>query len=239
MLNPNTMHMDFNIQSWAVWPPLGLLNESDLGKMQDRLLAVVPTNLKRRLSPLAKTVFCALGQCDGISGCLPVVFSSTHGELAKSLEMIKLIEAGEEISPTTFSLSVHNAIAGLYSIVFGNTSEVTVLASGEDGIAVAFLEALGILQEGAPEVLIVLYDEPLPDFYPSEPFLLSTGHTSAVALKITRHGDGQAMQFRRGEQCGNDGEQPVQLPLLVQFLLGSNTHLHIKTPRQSWYWQKT
>jgi hypothetical protein len=152
--------------------------------------------------------------------------------------MIKLIEAGEEISPTAFSLSVHNAIAGLFSIVYGNTAEMTVLASGEDGIGSAFLEALGLLQEGAADVLIVFYDEPLPDFYPAEPFKLSTDSRCAVVLAISKSGDGQAMQFQRDGQCGYVGEQALQLPLLMQFLSGADASLQIKTPRQTWRWQK-
>jgi Beta-ketoacyl synthase, N-terminal domain len=237
-LNPKNVPLEFAIQTWAVWPPLALSNEQELVKMQGNLLAFVPNNLKRRLSPLAKTVFCAVSQCDSISSCIPVVFSSTHGELAKSLDMIKLLEAGEDISPTAFSLSVHNAIAGLFSIVYGNTSEVTVLAPGEDGIASAFLEALGILQEGEPDVLMVFYDEPLPEFYPSEPFQLSADSSCAVALKISKDKEGMAIQFSRGEVCGYDGEQPVQLPSLIQFLSGTCSQLQIKTPRQSWHWQR-
>ena len=238
MLDTKNTALDFVLQSWSVWPPSYLSDGQDLGKMQDKLLAFVPNNLKRRLSPLAKTVFCAVSQCDNIDCCIPVVFSSTHGELGKSLEMIKLLEAGEEISPTTFSLSVHNAIAGLFSIVYGNTSEVTVLAPGEDGMASAFLEAAGMLQEGASKVLIVFYDEPLPDFYPAEPFQLSAESSSAVALIISKDKVGTALQFSRGEMCGYDGEQPVQLPLLIQFLSSLDTQCQIKTPKQSWHLRK-
>ncbi len=232
------MQLQFTLQTWTVWPPLTTLNEQDLIKKQNELLSVAPANLRRRLSPLAKTVFYAISQCEHLDTNIPVVFSSAHGELAKSLDLIKLIEAGEEISPTLFSLSVHNAIAGLFSIVFGNTSEITVLAPGEDGIAAAFLEALGILQEGSAEVLIVFYDEPVPDFYPVEPLQSSVDSTCAVALKITRGGVGPIIQFSRSDHCGYEGEQPVQLPLLIQFLSGSNTQLQIKTPRHSWIWQK-
>jgi Beta-ketoacyl synthase, N-terminal domain len=238
MSNPNKAPLEFTVQTWGAWPPLGLLDAQELAKTQANVLAFVPNNLKRRLSPLAKTVFCAVSQCVCLNDCMPVVFSSTHGELAKSLQIIKMIEAGEEISPTAFSLSVHNAIAGLFSIVFGNTSEVTVLAPGEDGIASAFLDALGLLQEGAPEVLVVFYDEPLPDFYPSEPFQLSADSSSAVALKITQAGEGQAVQLSRADAFGYDGEQPVQLPMLLQFLSSPQWQLQIKTPRQSWIWQK-
>jgi hypothetical protein len=234
----NNGHLQFVLQAWAVWPPLSLPNGQNVVKVQENLLSYVPASLKRRLSPLAKTVFSAISLCDSMKSCIPVVFSSTHGELARSLEMIKQIEAGEEISPTAFSLSVHNAIAGLFSIVFGNTSEVTVLAPGEDGLASGFLEALGLLQEGVPEVLIVFYDEPLPDFYPSEPFALSTDSRCAVALKISKAGSGQVIRLSREGQCGYDGEQPVQLPSLIQFLSGSSTALQINTPKQSWHWQK-
>jgi Beta-ketoacyl synthase, N-terminal domain len=236
-MNDN-QNLKFVLQDWAVWPPLKQLYDQDLSKMQENLLAYVPGSLKRRLSPLAKTVFSAISQCDSMKSCIPFVFSSSHGELARSLEMIKQIEADEEISPTAFSLSVHNAIAGLFSIVSGNTSEVTVLASGEDGLATGFLEALGLLQEGIPEVLLVFYDEPLPDFYPAEPFVLSTDSRCAVALKMGKEGNGQVIQFSRKGLCGDEGEQPVQLLKLIQFLSGSSRQLQIKTPRQSWHWQK-
>jgi hypothetical protein len=231
----------FVLTAWAVWPPLAAPSDLELDALQKNLLSFVPNHLKRRLSPLAKTVFCAASQCACLKNNLPVVFSSTHGELGKSLAMIKLIEAGEEISPTAFSLSVHNAIAGLFSIVYGNTAEMTVLASGEDGIGPAFIEALGLLQEGGTDVLMVFYDEPLPDFYPAEPFRLSTDSTCAVVLAISKDGDGQAMSFRRDGQVGymgEIGEQPVQLPLLINFLSGADAHLQIKTPRQTWHWQK-
>ena len=57
------------------------------------------------------------------------------------------MQKGEEVSPTAFSLSVHNAIAGLFSIAYGCHQEITVIAPGQDGIAPAFIEALGLLQE--------------------------------------------------------------------------------------------
>ncbi|POZ50054.1 beta-ketoacyl synthase chain length factor [Methylovulum psychrotolerans] len=237
-MTDSTPGLRFVLKAWAAWPPLPAPDDMALAATQKNLLSVIPNHLKRRLSPLAKTVFCALSQCAGTKSQSPVVFSSTHGELGRSLEMIKLIEAGEEISPTAFSLSVHNAIAGLFSIVYGNTCEITVLASGEDGVGSGFLEALGLLQEGAAEVLLVFYDEPLPDFYPAAPFRLSADSASALVLAIGKDGDGQAMQFKRDGQCGYAGEQPVQLPLLLAFLSGADTSLQITTPRQTWHWQK-
>ena len=104
--------------------------------------------------------------------------------------MMKMIEQGEEISPTAFSLSVHNAIAGLFSMAFQNNNESTVIAPGEEGISTAFIEALGMIQEGKDEILIVLYDEPLVDFYPSAPYQLSTIESRAITLLVSSQGKG-------------------------------------------------
>ena len=231
------MHQTFIIQSWSVWPPISI-DDSEVVPLQKELLTSVPKMLKRRLSPLAKTVFCAALSCEKEVDCLPVVFSSTHGELAKSLKMMKTIEAGEEISPTLFSLSVHNAIAGLFSIAFKNKIQATVLAAGEEGMATAFIEAAGLFQEGESEVLLVFYDEPLPDFFPSAPYKVSS-KTCAVALKLTQQGTGQKISFQKGLVNGNEGEQPIQLAKLIEFLSNHSTQkLQIKTPRHSWHWEK-
>lgn len=227
------MQMDFIIDKWAVWPPLQA-DESE----QDRWLSTIPAMLRRRLSPLAKTVFRAVGQCLDEHQVVPAVFSSNHGELAKSFAMMKMLEAGEEISPTAFSLSVHNAIAGLFSMAWRNKLECSVLAPGEEGIAPAFIEALGLMQEGAEQVLLVFYDEPLPDFYPSEPFKLSANESRALALLVSKSGEGQRLSMTSSRLSGQDGEQPVQLPVFIRFLAEPQTELTLKSPRQSWRWEK-
>ncbi len=232
------MNQDFIISNWHVWPPMGS-DDDELGENQKELLATVPKMLKRRLSPLAKIVFCAASPCLQEKKRIPIVFSSTHGELAKSFEMMEMIQAGEDISPTAFSLSVHNAIAGLFAMYFDNNCETTVVAPGEEGIAGAFIEACGILQEGEDEVLVVFYDEPLVSFYPSDPFQLSTDQSCAVALLISRSGSGMPVRLRCLPQTGDDGEQPMQLPLLIHFLSETGEKLTIHTARHSWSWEKS
>jgi hypothetical protein len=158
---------DFVLRDWSAWAP-GMNGIDDwkdwyAGQrsiQQDKAVVSdsVPKMLQRRLSPLARAVFNASDKCLEPGKPLPTVFSSAHGEVCKSLEMLKTIQAGEEISPTAFSLSVHNAIAGLFSIAYANSLESTVIAPGLEGIAPAFIEALGILQEqSADEVLLILY----------------------------------------------------------------------------------
>lgn len=227
------MQSDLILAKWSVWPPLPLQPANPA-----QWLANVPPMLKRRLTPLAKTVFCAVDQCLDEDVMVPAVFSSAHGELAKSLAMMEMLEAGEEISPTGFSLSVHNAIAGLFSMAWKNKLQCTVLAPGEEGMAPAFIEGLGLLHEGAEQVLLVFYDEPLPAFYPSSPYRLSSDTSCALALLIAKGGAGQALTMFSSASTGNDGEQPVQLPAFIRFLTEPQTRLTFCTPRRNWSWEK-
>lgn len=231
------MQQEFILHKWAVWPPLQPNAKLDSAR-QIELLASVPKMLKRRLSPLAKFVLCAANQCIDEHILMPTVFSSTHGELAKTFSMMEMLEAGEEISPTAFSLSVHNAIAGLFTIAWQNKLQCTVVAPGEEGLAAAFIESLGLLQEGAEQVLLVFYDEPLLDFYPSEPYKLSTDERCALALLIAKSGEGQAFKMSSLPFTGDDGEQPLQLTAFIRFLEESSAQMILKTPRHSWCWEK-
>ncbi len=231
------MQQGFVIKQWSVYPFIEASGDSE-SLTQKQLLEVIPKMLKRRLSPLAKHVFSAILSCEGENNTVPIIFSSTHGELSKSFKMMEQIEAGEEISPTTFSLSVHNAIARLYSIAFNNHCQTSVVAPGEEGIAAAFIEALGLLTEGEKEVLLVFYDEPLEEFYPSKPYRLSTEQTQAVALRLVLSGQGVPVRFSYLPETGDEGEQPVQLDLLIRFLQQEDSCLILKTPRHSWCWEK-
>ncbi len=230
------MYQDIIVRKWSVWPPL---DEEDADVLsQNELLSFVPGMLKRRLSPLARIVFCAACQCVDEEKNHPTVFSSTHGELAKSFKMMEMIERGEEISPTAFSLSVHNSIAGLFAMAYKNKRQSVVVAPGEEGLSAAFIEATGLLQEGEDEVLIVLYDEPLEAFYPSAPYKLSTDNSRAIALRVGKTGSGIPLRISIRPIEGDDGEQPLQVPLMTQFLSGSQKKLIIQTPRHSWCWEK-
>ncbi len=231
------MVQDFILRKWSVWPPLDENDDMDT-LAQAELLSSVPKMLMRRLTPLAKIVFSAANLCIGDNTQLPIVFSSTHGELAKSFKMMEMIDAGEDVSPTAFSLSVHNAIAGLFSIVYNNKLQSTVVAPGEEGIAAAFIEAIGQLLEGEDEVLLVLYDEPLLEFYPSAPYQLTANQSCAVGLRIAKTGFGLPLRFSCSQATGDDGEQPLQIPLLIQFLTQAQEKLTLHTPRHSWCWEK-
>jgi len=224
--------LDFILCKWSsLFPGLGEPGNTVVPEC-------VPKMLQRRLTPLARAVFNAANQCIECGKTMPVVFSSAHGEIGKSLDMLKTIQAGHELSPAAFSLSVHNAIAGLFSIAYGNSQEITVIAPGQEGIAPAFIEALGMLHEGADEVLIILYDEPIPDFYPIAPFNLNVSIPCVVALRIALCGNGLPLQLCRSAESRDDGEHPVQLLAFLRFLLAEERSLSLGNQGHSWIWHK-
>ncbi|MGZ8237632.1 MAG: beta-ketoacyl synthase chain length factor [Methylobacter sp.] len=230
---------DFILCQWSAWAPGLDLRDDRLLESSDTVAPrCVPKMLQRRLTPLARAVFNVAEPCVERGNTLPVVFSSAHGEICKSLDMLKTIQAGQELSPTAFSLSVHNAIAGLFSIAYGNSQEITVIAPGQEGIAPAFIEALGMLHEGADEVLIILYDEPIADFYPIAPFNLNSARPCVLALRIALSGDGLPLQFCRCTQSRDDGEHPVQLPVFLRFLIAEEQSLSLGNQGHSWTWHK-
>ncbi len=101
-------------------------------------------------------------------------------------------------------------MAGLFSMVYQNHSEFTVIASGQDGIYSAFIEALGISQEGVSEVLLFLYDEPVADFYPLKPFNYELNFPCVLVSRMALAGQGLPLQFYRSSEVRGDGEHLVQ-----------------------------
>jgi hypothetical protein len=249
--------LNFVIQAWNAWTlmadnqqikSLNTPNPSYSGFGQSYAPLTLPKLLQRRLSPIAKAVFNVAFRCLDTDEKLAIVFSTSHGEVNKTLGMLIGMVGGEGISPTAFSLSVHNAISGLFSIASQNHQEISVLAPGQDGIAPAFLEALGVLQEQAianqsqnPQtnsVLMVFYDEPLADFYPRLPDSLKAQGSCALAIKIALTGVGLPMTLASSSTQANAGEHALQTFAFLDFLQSDTKSLQLGNHRHSWVWQK-
>lgn len=194
--------------------------------------------LQRRFSPLAKQVFSALNCCVTVGEQIPSVFSSANGELAKSLGLLQTLQTEAELSPTAFSLSVHNGIAGLFTMAYQNHGECTVLAPGLQGMMPAFLEALGMLHEGRSEVLLVFYDEPVSDFYPVALFEQTPIASAALALRLALTGQGIALRCYRTDALGVSYEHLVQLHAFRSFLKTGQVSVCLGRQGDSWRWDK-
>jgi beta-ketoacyl synthase-like protein len=121
--------------------------------------------LRRRAGFLGKMALETAYQCLGKVIDVPTVFSSRHGEASRSVELLSDLAKGLPLSPTSFGLSVHNATAGLFSIARTDHASNCAIAAGKSSVEHAVIEACGLLAEGEPRVLLVVYDCPLPAVY--------------------------------------------------------------------------
>jgi hypothetical protein len=104
--------------------------------------------------------------CAGDVPNLRLVFASQHGELNYTVSLLKALATHEPLSPTTFSLSVHNAAAGMFSMLRADPAASTALAAGCETLGHALVESYCQLHAN-PErpVLMVYADGPLPAEY--------------------------------------------------------------------------
>lgn len=81
--------------------------------------------------------------------------------------MLTQMADGEAPSPADFSLSVHNALAGLLSVATRNRNGHTALAAGLDSFGFGLMEAAACLHESPDQpVAVVYFDTRLPPDYP-------------------------------------------------------------------------
>ena len=74
--------------------------------------------------------------------------------------MAFLIKRGD-VSPTSFSLSVHNALIGQWSELRQVKSETTSIMARVDNLETALLEAILLLNEGHKKCLLLLLNRHL------------------------------------------------------------------------------
>lgn len=164
----------FSIVSDAAWAPgldtsaAWLTWASDpyfIAGRGEAAVSVMPPMLRRRAGSMGKMALEAAYRClDGKIG-VPAVFCSRHGECVRSVEMLADLAQGQPLSPTSFSLSVHNAAAGLFSIARQDQASHAAVAASHSGVEHGVIEACGLLADGAAEVLLVVYDGLLPEIF--------------------------------------------------------------------------
>lgn len=186
------------IQRAALWSPeplpLGPLPAFvDVAVGPPELGRVEPL-LRRRLSPLGKGMLHAISRISEGLGALPSVFASRHGDPGRALPILADIAQGLDASPTQFSMNVHNAAAGIWSIATQDTSPATALAAGPDTFGMALLEAYAQHQATGEPVRFVYGDDRLPELltpYEEDPTPLHAvafliGAPAAIHLRLQR-----------------------------------------------------
>jgi hypothetical protein len=148
------------VARWCAWPA------SRAPGSESPDVRFVEASLRRRLGPLAKMMLHVARACaQGISD-LRLVFASRHGELGYTVTLLRALAAREPLSPTLFSLSVHNAAAGLLSTTRADRAESTAIAAGDETLGYALLEGhCQLVASPQRPVLMVYGDAALPEEY--------------------------------------------------------------------------
>lgn len=240
----------FSVREWSAWAP-GLVDRDAWRAWAAApwlptgdatpALAEVPAMQRRRIERLGRMAIQAAFWCQQAEDSgLPLVFASRHGDVARSMELLEALATAQPPSPTTFGLSVHNAIAALYSILRCERGNYLALAGGMATVEAACVEAAALLADGAPEVMLVVYDAPLPTVYAGfadEPdagfawcWRIGGRDVSAPTLTLEWEGD-------------DGGGSPLASTLphgldVLRFLLAGDASLRWHCDGSVWQWRR-
>ncbi|WP_454872510.1 beta-ketoacyl synthase chain length factor [Paraburkholderia xenovorans] len=150
------LHWTIPVARWSSWPAAASA-APDIG--------FVEPIVRRRLSTLSRVALKVAHDCVARDAAR-VVFASRHGELRRTTEILRAISAGEPVSPTAFSLSVLNAMTGVFGIARGDRSAASAISAGAETLGYALLEAHAqyATQPDSP-LLLVYADEPADAAY--------------------------------------------------------------------------
>jgi hypothetical protein len=193
---------------------------STLEAAEDHSRVTLPLLLRRRVTALGQMAFRAALDLSAIDYAR-FIFCSRHGEFQRTLNILTALATREPVSPAEFSLSVHNALAGLLSIAKHNTAGHTAIAAGSDSFQAGLIEAASCLIDQPDQpVLLVYYDDALPA--PYDELADSSEACLALALLLTPpHKDSGTIivELRpRGVSASADASASKQALAFVRFL---------------------
>jgi hypothetical protein len=230
----------FAVTAWSAWAP-GLESVTAwlqwAGQTKQPAMTadtVMPTLLRRRVSPLGQKALKAAWSLPD-SATARMVFCSRHGEFGRTLSILDSLVNRAEVSPADFTLSVHNALAGLLSIACANRQGHTMIAAGVESFGFGMLEALARLAERPDEpVLLVHFDEKLP-----APFdVFDDNATQPIALAMTlsaSDGDRLTLDTHPANGAGVSGEPAVMA--FMRAMLGASPHSVSVGEQLVWNWR--
>ena len=246
--------ISFSVVGWAAWAP-GLETADQWRAWSDTptvplpdgsvpALSDVPAMQRRRIDPVGRMAIAALDACAGPRGsdAVPLIFASRHGAVASSVQLLDVLGRNEPLAPTTFSLSVHNAVAAQYSIVRGHRGNYLAMAGGRCSVEAACVEAAGLLSDGAPHVMVVCCDGPVPGVYAD--FIDEPDAAFAWCWKLARPGkggDGVQLSLDWNADVAGDAGHAPGLPHgldVHRFLLSGQTELTVASDGQGWRWSR-
>jgi hypothetical protein len=235
------MQSGLEILSWSFWSPETRQPQdwATTAPSAPATAAAVPANAipaahRRRMSTLSKMAVQVALEATAAQRADFLVFCSQHGELNRTRELLAAIVGRTELSPMSFSQSVHNAAVGLFSIITESRAPATSLAAGAGTFAYGWIEAEAFLAANpAARVLLVSYDEPVPEEYRSFATHEQRAHAQALVLgSATSGGLGLA-----SSAAGDEERRPLA-PLFLAWALSARPDFAVTAGGQGWVWRR-
>jgi hypothetical protein len=160
--------------------------------------------------------------------------------LERTLSILRSLCDSDPVSPADFSLSVHNALAGLLSIASKNSQGHTAISAGPDTFAYGLIEAISMLSDGSKEsVLLVYFEDVMPPPYDDDNEASETAVALAAVITAPTNRQGDiALTYEPLEQMLPVGSASAQCLAFIGFLLSDKREKQYRSDRIEWRWQR-
>jgi len=145
---------------------------------------------------------------------IPLVFASRHGDVELTLSLLQSIANNEPLSPTSFSLAVHNAISGFFQLHAKIEVKRRAISATENLIPFALLEAATQLQDNK-QVLCIICESPIPEFIQTICFFAPLSY--AIAMVLSRE-EGDTFHLKSAPSTVSEQGQNNELEELMALL---------------------
>lgn len=239
--------MRFRVEDWVAFGP-GLGRRADASgwssdpatpRLQDLEGVGLPVMLRRRISSVGQNAFRAAFSI-GQQKLARFVFCSRYGELARTLRILNAIVTSDPISPADFTLSVHNALAGLLSIGWANMAGHTAVCAGADTFAFGLLEAVASLHDaGGNPVMLIYFEDPAPPPYDELAEAPECSIAIAMLLTAARDERGEfAIAFESPSRVAGSPSASAQALDFINFMRSEEREREFPGERGLWRWRR-
>jgi Beta-ketoacyl synthase, N-terminal domain len=231
------------VEKWSFWSPESpdpagwakYWQNADAKRLAgDPDVAAIPAMQRRRMSRLSRMALAAA--LDVIPGETIdySIFCSQHGEIVRTSALLLSMTQGIELSPTAFAQSVHNTASGLFTVIAKSKAPSSSIASGANTFAYGWMDAQAYLARNPNDrVLLVDFDEVIPDEYQTYSDQLISDHALGLVLRVADNGGVQVVRAPPGRD-----ERLPQGPLFLAWQQSDAATLSLTTEGQGWRWDR-
>lgn len=222
--------LSFGIDAWQAWIPTLAESSSAMRiwhawpKLNGEAIGLAPSEpnvkfvdpmVRRRLNPFGRASLATLHALySRADGAMPMVFASRHGDLLRTIDMLKTIAGSASISPTNFGLTVHNAVVGIAAILFKNTQPALAISAGLDTFWFGLADAVARSQATNQSHLYIFADLPTPDIYRQYADVEDLARVFACVIQAQQSGQIQVEGLARITKTIQQPDYPTELAFL-------------------------